>query len=224
MDLLSFGIRYLLACPAVTASHAASVGSIHWIQLSVRVSSVSSLMTRMVTDSLPPPGRWTEDEDALLTTAVEAYGTHWFQVEKMLPRRTDDQCAKRWRENLDPSISRKPWTEEDDKLLMETYEKIGKRWKEIASHFEGRPPVHCRNRLQSLIRVRCRAAAGKAVQAKVKGRKSITRKKVTPTESTLAPLDFSGGVRIRILSPLPTFVDVIGAGNSLFARTRFRIV
>lgn len=113
-------------------------------------------------------GRWTEEEDILLTTAVETYGTQWFQVAKMLHGRTDDQCAKRWRENLDPAISRKPWTKEDDDLLMKTYEKVGRRWKDLASHFVGRPPVHCRNRVQSLVRARRRAAAAacKVTQAK----------------------------------------------------------
>ena len=121
----------------------------------------------------------------------------------MLPGRTDDQCAKRWRENLDPSISRKPWTEEDDKLLMKTYEKIGKRWKDIASRFQGRPPMHCRNRVQSLVRARRKAsaAARKAAHSGLKGTEPVGDKTVIPVESMLAPSDFSGEVRIKI--PLP---------------------
>lgn len=79
-------------------------------------------------------------------------------VAKQLPGRTDDQCAKRWRENLDPAISRRPWTTNEDEVLMDQYESLGKHWKEIASFFEGRPPVRCRNRVQSLIRAKRRAA------------------------------------------------------------------
>ena len=152
----------------------------------------------------PTLGRWTEEEDTLLTTAVEKYGTSWFQVAKMLPGRTDDQCAKRWRENLDPAISRKPWTEEDDELLMETYERIGKRWKDIASRFEGRPPVYCRNRVQSLVRARQRAAAAavrKAAQVKLKGEKTAADEKIA-VESRPVLLDFTCEVCIKISQPL----------------------
>lgn len=153
-------------------------------------------------DLAPTLGRWTEEEDALLITAVEVYGTHWFQVAKMLPGRTDDQCAKRWKENLDPSISRKPWTKEDDDLLMETYEKIGKRWKDIASRFVGRPPVHCRNRVQSLVRARRRAAiaARKASQAKLRGEKQPI-KRATVGESSPASLGYTGMVRTMVPAP-----------------------
>ena len=49
-------------------------------------------------------GRWTAPEDALLITAVRRHGRHWYKVAELLPGRTDDQCAKRWREKLDPSI------------------------------------------------------------------------------------------------------------------------
>lgn len=144
---------------------------------------------------IPTSGRWTEEEDALLTTAVETYGTQWFQVAKMLHGRTDDQCAKRWRENLDPSISRKPWTKEDDELLMKTYENIGRRWKDLASHFEGRPPVHCRNRVQSLVRARRRAIAAsrKAAQAKHREKPAVDKEVVK--------VEFDCATGVRIITP-----------------------
>jgi hypothetical protein len=116
----------------------------------------------------------------------------------VLPGRTDDQCAKRWRENLDPSISRRPWTEEEDELLMETYEKIGKRWKDLASLFQGRPPVHCRNRVQSLVRARRRAVAAARKAAKAIVREEIgVDKEVTTTG---LPLDSTAVVRMIIPS------------------------
>lgn len=134
----------------------------------------------------------------MLVSAVENYGHHWFQVAKVLPGRTDDQCAKRWRENLDPSISREPWTKEDDELLMKTYEDIGKRWKDLASRFEGRPPVHCRNRVQSLLRARRRsaAAARKAAQANLR-EKSLAQNEIKAEPSS----DALTGVRPIFSSP-----------------------
>lgn len=89
---------------------------------------------------------------------------------------------------------------------MATYEKIGKRWKDIASHFEGRPPVHCRNRVQSLVRARRRAAAAvrKAAQAKLKAKRPIAEKKAIIAESMLEPSDLANEVRIMV-SPLLSF-------------------
>lgn len=159
---------------------------------------------------IPIPGRWTEEEDTLLTTAIETHGTQWFQVAKMLHGRTDDQCAKRWRENLDPSISRQPWTEEDDDLLMKTYEKIGRRWKDLASHFEGRPPVHCRNRVQSLVRAKRRATAAArkaALSEKPIADKSVTSELDYPTwvrtiiPASLLPLVYINRKMIRLFHP-----------------------
>ena len=36
--------------------------------------------------------------------AVNKYGKRWYEVAKDLPGRTDDQCAKRYKEAVDPSI------------------------------------------------------------------------------------------------------------------------
>jgi len=49
-------------------------------------------------------GRWTTSEDAALLEAVKKHGKRWYEVAKDLPGRTDDQCAKRYKEAVDPSI------------------------------------------------------------------------------------------------------------------------
>ena len=97
------------------------------------------------------------------------HGCHWYRVAELLPGRTDDQCAKRWRENLDPSIrqspspcpptllnahpiGRDPWTETEDSKLLGLLEKYGKRWNVISGSIKGRPAAQCRNRFLSLQR------------------------------------------------------------------------
>jgi Myb-like DNA-binding domain len=98
-------------------------------------------------------GRWTAQEDKILLNAIKQHGTLWYKVAKHLPGRTDDQAAKRFREKLDPSISRTPWTEDEDEILVNMWRKVGKRWNLISKELKGRPAVHCRNRWQSLFRV-----------------------------------------------------------------------
>jgi len=49
-------------------------------------------------------GRWTSEEDAALLKSVTKYGKRWYEVARALPGRTDDQCAKRYKDAVDPSI------------------------------------------------------------------------------------------------------------------------
>ncbi len=98
-------------------------------------------------------GAWTEEEDQLLREGVSKYPNQWSKIADMLPGRTDDQCAKRWRESLDPSIDRSEWTTLEDALLMEKYEEYGSQWQKIAFFFDGRPGLHCRNRWRKLQRM-----------------------------------------------------------------------
>ncbi|KAI8362729.1 hypothetical protein EDC96DRAFT_482701 [Choanephora cucurbitarum] len=98
-------------------------------------------------------GAWTEDEDQLLREGVSKFPNQWSKIADMLPGRTDDQCAKRWRESLDPSIDRSEWTAMEDNLLLEKYEEYGSQWQKIAFFFDGRPGLHCRNRWRKLQRM-----------------------------------------------------------------------
>ena len=103
-------------------------------------------------------GRWSTSEDVALLGAVRKYGKRWYEVAKDLPGRTDDQCAKRYKEAVDPSIrmfhahqrtglaadhgffsGRDPWTKEEDDKLWEAFQSLGNRWHAISSVLNGRP-------------------------------------------------------------------------------------
>ncbi|KAI7880141.1 hypothetical protein K492DRAFT_162879 [Lichtheimia hyalospora FSU 10163] len=98
-------------------------------------------------------GAWTEEEDQKLREGVMKYPNQWSKIADMLEGRTDDQCAKRWRESLDPSIDRSEWTTDEDERLLALYQDYGSQWQKIAQHFEGRPGLHCRNRWRKLQRM-----------------------------------------------------------------------
>ena len=103
-------------------------------------------------------GRWTSAEDAILLEAVGRHGNRWYEVAKDLPGRTDDQCAKRYKEAVDPSIrknttylriflpltatlatGRDPWTKEEDEQLWEAFQRLGNKWHAISCNLNGRP-------------------------------------------------------------------------------------
>ncbi|KAG0163814.1 hypothetical protein DFQ28_011513 [Apophysomyces sp. BC1034] len=98
-------------------------------------------------------GAWTDEEDQLLREGVMKYPNQWSKIADMLEGRTDDQCAKRWRESLDPNIDRSDWTMDEDRRLMDRYEEYGSQWQKIAQFFDGRPGLHCRNRWRKLQRI-----------------------------------------------------------------------
>ncbi|KAJ1721752.1 hypothetical protein LPJ53_003763 [Coemansia erecta] len=98
-------------------------------------------------------GPWSAEEDSLLRQRVNQYPSQWSRVAEGIPGRTDDQCAKRWRESLDPEIDRGKWRPEEDRLLLDKYAELGTQWQKIASFFQGRPGLHCRNRWRKIQRI-----------------------------------------------------------------------
>ncbi|KAJ1827716.1 hypothetical protein LPJ56_001515, partial [Coemansia sp. RSA 2599] len=98
-------------------------------------------------------GPWTAEEDDLLRQRVARYPSQWSRVAEGIPGRTDDQCAKRWRESLDPEIDRGKWRPEEDRLLLEKFAEFGTQWQKIATFFQGRPGLHCRNRWRKIQRI-----------------------------------------------------------------------
>ncbi|CAM9015271.1 unnamed protein product [Wickerhamomyces anomalus] len=58
------------------------------------------------TNSLDPnlkKGKWTAQEDEKLLASYKIHGSSWQKISLDIPGRTDDQCAKRYIEVLDPN-------------------------------------------------------------------------------------------------------------------------
>ena len=88
---------------------------------------------------------WSLNEDYLLRKAVMTF-RHAPQGRQdilfsaaMVPGRSAKQCRERWRNHVDPSISREPWSEEENALLLRLYEERYGKWCDISVAFPGRP-------------------------------------------------------------------------------------
>eukprot|EP01017_Pseudomicrothorax_dubius_P046300 TRINITY_DN8133_c0_g1_i1.p1 TRINITY_DN8133_c0_g1~~TRINITY_DN8133_c0_g1_i1.p1 ORF type:complete len:296 (-),score=25.43 TRINITY_DN8133_c0_g1_i1:129-1016(-) len=95
---------------------------------------------------------WSEYEDIKLKNLVEVHGTNWSKISSTLGSRSGKQCRDRYLNNLDPSIKRSPWQEDEDQLLIDKYNQIGPRWTEIAKFLTGRPENMVKNRFYTFAR------------------------------------------------------------------------
>ncbi|KAE8374212.1 hypothetical protein BDV26DRAFT_284477 [Aspergillus bertholletiae] len=104
------------------------------------------------------PQKWTPEEDKLLCREVHSQlcegrnpiltrdRDRWTAVADVVKTRSADQCAKRWKQCLDPQLDRSEWTELENRRLMEACALKGRRWKEIQmEHF----PTRSRNSIKN---------------------------------------------------------------------------
>jgi hypothetical protein len=95
------------------------------------------------------PERWTPEEDARLSAAVETNGINNWQIIATLVGggRTKAQCSQRWARCLDPRIDKSNWcSEEEAKLLTLVGLHGNKSWTKIAQEMGSRSDVQCRFR------------------------------------------------------------------------------
>ncbi len=57
----------------------------------------------------------------------------WDKVADIFPGRSAEQCKLRWQSLLKMNLSKAPWTQEEDEILIQVINDKGpKKWKEIA--------------------------------------------------------------------------------------------
>ncbi|KAI4376967.1 hypothetical protein MLD38_014667 [Melastoma candidum] len=93
-------------------------------------------------------GPWSPEEDAILRSYVETYGTggNWIALPKKAGlRRCGKSCRLRWLNYLRPDIKHGGFTDEEDEIIYNLYNEIGSRWSVIASQLPGRTDNDVKN-------------------------------------------------------------------------------
>lgn len=90
--------------------------------------------------------RFTPEEDKLLASIVKnEKNKSWKEIAKNFPGRNAAQCRDRYNQYLFKKIVNKPWTWEEDRLIIKLYKQLGPHWVKIASHLPGRNGNNVKN-------------------------------------------------------------------------------
>ncbi|CAD8120518.1 unnamed protein product [Paramecium sonneborni] len=96
--------------------------------------------------------KWTPEEDEQVKRLTKEYKFDWKVIARFLSNRTGRQIRERYINHLDPNISTKPWSQQEDLKIWTLYKKIGSRWSEMAKKLKGRPENMIKNRFYGYIR------------------------------------------------------------------------
>ena len=94
---------------------------------------------------------WTTEEDAAVLRLVGEHGPKgWSTIASQIEGRVGKQCRERWQNHLDPSVSKAPWSAEEEQELLRLHKVIGNKWVEIANHMPGRTDSSVKNQFHKL--------------------------------------------------------------------------
>lgn len=69
----------------------------------------------------------------------------WKEIAKSFPGRNAAQCRDRYNQYLFKKIENKPWTPEEDKLIIDLYREFGPHWVKISNFLPGRSGNNVKN-------------------------------------------------------------------------------
>ena len=97
--------------------------------------------------------KFTQDEDRRLSDLVKEFGSsHWKIVADQMPGKSARQVRERWNNYLAPFIDHSSFSKEEDMLLLQKVQELGKKWAALLSYFPGRTSVMIKNRYATLLR------------------------------------------------------------------------
>lgn len=122
---------------------------------SINLSFVNNEIDQNIMKKRKIRNKFTPEEDKKLVDLIKQHGDRsWNLVSKLMGTRNQRQCRERWKHYLscDMKNSLKPWTKEEDEILINKYNELGAKWTKIARELPGRSDLQVKVRYMKHLR------------------------------------------------------------------------